>query len=402
MHFPLLALVVTFAVTAVAGGATVHAASVRGEIITLLSPNSAGGMMTRYARMIAPYIARHAGARDVRVRIMTGGGGIRGANALWYAEPDGRTIAFTSVTTLILSQLAGSEAVRFDATRFVFLGRAATEPRVLTVGAGSGIMSVDDARAIGRPFVFPSQGTDEDFYSMAVLADVLDIPLKVISGYNGNADTALAVIRGDGDGHITGWSASQAVIEAGDEVPILTLGQERLPRVARCPNGSGSGGRRLPRGRAGNRQHAGHAPRVFRPPGPGFRGNGGTARSDWRGPGGPATRSRVGCPGATAATLSRRGRTDQDRTDHRSQSAPGTDAPRGTGVHSLVLHQPDNCASGSDRDRRSGGPYDRAGPSLYARSAFAAKKKSLSVRPWILWVQISTTQRAQAMCKSGW
>lgn len=220
---------------AIACGATAHAASVRGEIVTLLSPNSAGGMMTRYARMIAPYIAKHAGARDVRVRIMTGGGGIRGANALWFAEPDGRTIAFTSVTTLILSQLAGSEAVRFDATRFVYLGRAATEPRVLTVGAGSGITSVNDARTLGRPFVFPSQGTDEDFYSMAVLADVMRIPLKVISGYDGNADTALAVIKGDGDGHITGWSASQAVIEAGDEVPVLTLGQVRYPDYPNVP-----------------------------------------------------------------------------------------------------------------------------------------------------------------------
>ena len=233
---PLLVRVLTILMAAIAGGATAHAASVRGETVTLLSPNSAGGMMTRYARMIAPYIAKHSGARDVRVRIMTGGGGIRGANALWYAEPDGRTIAFTSVTTLILSQLAGSEAVRFDATRFVYLGRAATEPRVLTVGATSNIASVEDARILGRPFVFPSQGTDEDFYSMAVLADVLDIPLQVISGYDGNADTALAVIRGDGDGHITGWSASRAVIEAGDEVPILTLGQDRYAPYPEVPS----------------------------------------------------------------------------------------------------------------------------------------------------------------------
>ena len=218
-----------------AGAASVAAASVRGETITLLSPNSAGGMMTRYARMIAPYIAKHAGARDVRVRVMTGSGGIRGTNALWFAEPDGRTIAFTSVTTLILAQLAGSDAVQFDATRFVYLGRAATEPRVLTVGAVSDIRSVEDARNLGRAFVFPSQGTDEDFYSMAVLAEVLDIPLKVVSGYNGNADTALAVIKGDGDGHITGWSASQAAITAGEEVPILTLGQERYPAYPQVP-----------------------------------------------------------------------------------------------------------------------------------------------------------------------
>jgi tripartite-type tricarboxylate transporter receptor subunit TctC len=206
----------------------IAASSVRGEIITLVSPNSAGGMMTRYARMIAPYIAKHAGAADVRIRVMTGGGGIRGSNYVWFAEPDGRTIAFTSVPSLILAELSGSEAAQFSATEFVYLGRAATEPRVLTVGATSEIRSIEDARALARPFVFPSQGTDEDFYSMAVIAEAFGIDLKVVSGYNGNADTSLAVIKGDGDGHITSWSASLAVIEAGDERPILSLSAERF------------------------------------------------------------------------------------------------------------------------------------------------------------------------------
>jgi len=212
-----------------------QAESVRGNVITILSPNSAGGMMTRYARMIAPYIAKHSGARDVRVRIMTGGGGIRGTNFLWFSEPDGRTIAFTSVTSLILAQLSGSEAVQFDTTQLVYLGRAATEPRVLTVGATSGIMNIEDARTLNRQFIFPSQGTDEDFYSMAVLANVLNFDMKVVSGYNGNADTALAVIKGDGDGHITGWLASQALIESGDERPILTLSQDRYAPYPHVP-----------------------------------------------------------------------------------------------------------------------------------------------------------------------
>jgi tripartite-type tricarboxylate transporter receptor subunit TctC len=212
-----------------------QAESVRGKVITILSPNSAGGMMTRYARMIAPYIAKHSGAQDVRVRVMTGGGGIRGTNFLWFSEPDGRTIAFTSVTSLILAQLSGSEAVQFDTTQLVYLGRAATEPRVFTVGATSGIMNIEDARTLNRQFIFPSQGTDEDFYSMAVLADVLDIDMKVVSGYDGNADTALAVIKGDGDGHITGWLASQAIIESGDEHPILTLSQDRYAPYPHVP-----------------------------------------------------------------------------------------------------------------------------------------------------------------------
>ena len=70
---------------------------------------------------------------------------------------------------------------------------------------------------------------------MAVLADALGIETKIISGYDGNADTALAVIKGDGDGHITGWSASEAVIESGDERPILTLSQERYSPYPNIP-----------------------------------------------------------------------------------------------------------------------------------------------------------------------
>ena len=70
---------------------------------------------------------------------------------------------------------------------------------------------------------------------MAVLSSALGIELKVVSGYNGNADTTLAVIKGDGDGHITGWSASIAVIEAGDERPILTLSGDRIADYPEIP-----------------------------------------------------------------------------------------------------------------------------------------------------------------------
>ena len=206
---------------------TANAASVVGERIMLIVPNSAGGLMARYARMIAPYIAKHARADEVRVRIMTGGGNIRGTNYLWFAEPDGTTIGFTSIPSLILAQLSGSEAVQFDTTKLVYLGRAATEPRVLVVGRESGITSADDLKRLDRQFVYPSQGTDEDFYSMVVLANALGMELKLVMGYDGNADTAMAVIRGDGDGQITSWRASLGTIQAGDERPVITLGTER-------------------------------------------------------------------------------------------------------------------------------------------------------------------------------
>ncbi len=207
-----------------------------GKVITLILPNSPGGRMTRYARLYAPYIAKYSGAKEVRVVNKKGGGGVKGTNYLWVQKPDGMTIAFTSVPTLILAQLSGSKAVQFDATKFVYLGRAATEPRVMVVGGNNKIRTIQDVIGLDREFINPSQGTDEDFYTLAVLADALKFKLKIVTGYEGQADTGIAIIKGDGDGLLTSWAYTIPLIENGDMHPILTIWSERHPDYPDVPS----------------------------------------------------------------------------------------------------------------------------------------------------------------------
>lgn len=218
---------IVLALAAIVVPATSQAGYYDGKVITLIVPNSPSGRMTRYARLYAPYIAKYAGAKEVRVVNKKGGGGVKGTNYLWVQEPDGMTIAFTSVPTLILAQLSGSKAVQFDATKFVYLGRAATEPRVMVVGGKNEIKSIQDVMNLKRPFINPSQGTDEDFYTLAILADALGFELKVVTGYEGQADTGVAIMRGDGDGLLTSWAYTIPMVKAGDMRPILTIWEER-------------------------------------------------------------------------------------------------------------------------------------------------------------------------------
>jgi len=226
------------ALLAVAGADAVKAADdyFKGKVIELILPNSPTGRMAQYANLYAPYIKEYTGADDVRVVGMQGGGGVKGTNFLWFQKPDGLSIAFTSIPTLILAQLSGSEAVQFDATKFVYLGRVATEPRMMVVGGNSEIKSMQDVIDLDRPFVFPSQGTDEDFYTMAILSDSLGYDLKIVTGYEGMNDTALAVIKGDGDGQIGGAESFAAAIEAGDMRPVLTVWGERLEEYPDVPD----------------------------------------------------------------------------------------------------------------------------------------------------------------------
>ncbi len=205
------------------------------KVINLIVGGTPAGGHTRYARLIAPYIQKHSGAREVRISNMPGGGGLIAANHMWRVKPDGFTICFNNVPTLIMATIAGSAGVQFDATKFTYLGRATSEPKVLSVGSKSAIKTFQDVLKLGRPFVFPTQGTDEDFYTMAVLADSLGFKMKAITGYEGNADTTLAVIKGDGDGHITSLSETEAALKSGDKRPILTIASKRIPALQDVP-----------------------------------------------------------------------------------------------------------------------------------------------------------------------
>ena len=206
-----------------------------GKTVTLIVPNTPAGAMTQYARMLAPFIAKHSGARDIRVDNQPGAGSLRGTNMLWNAKPDGLTMAFTNLPTLIMAQLAGSPGVQFDTGKFTYLGSVADDPRVLVVGTVSPIKSIQEVTKLNRDFIYPTQGTDEDFYTMSVLFDALGVKLKAVTGYQGDPDTSLAVIKGEGDGHMTSWATTMPSIKSGEKRPILHIGEKRWPEFPDVP-----------------------------------------------------------------------------------------------------------------------------------------------------------------------
>jgi tripartite-type tricarboxylate transporter receptor subunit TctC len=94
---------------------------------------------------------------------------------------------------------------------------------------------MQDVIDLDRPFKVPSQGVDDDFYAMALLADTLGFEVEFITGYEGGGDTTLAVIKGDGDGRLTSWPSATSMLQAGEVRPILTIGEERHPDYPDVP-----------------------------------------------------------------------------------------------------------------------------------------------------------------------
>jgi tripartite-type tricarboxylate transporter receptor subunit TctC len=230
MTLKLTPIIAALATAAVLMPASAYAAGpYEGEVVKIIVPHGPSGPMNQYARMIAPHLAKHLGASDVRVDNQPGAGTLKGTNMLRYADPDGLTIAFTSVATPVLAQLAESPGVQFDAKDFVYLGRVAFDPRFLYVAENSDIDSIEDLMKLDRPFVYPAQGTDEDFYTMAMLSKALGFDIKINTGYDGIADSTLALVKGEADGFMASWPSARAAVENGDLKPILALREERDP-----------------------------------------------------------------------------------------------------------------------------------------------------------------------------
>ncbi|MGH8634800.1 MAG: Bug family tripartite tricarboxylate transporter substrate binding protein [Burkholderiales bacterium] len=209
-------------------GATAHAQGYyEGKTVVMILPHSDSGSFARYGQLLAPAIARHVKAKTVLIQHHSGAGGMVGSNLVWHAKPDGLTFGLTSGPALVLAQLGGAEGVQFDALKFTYLGRAALDDRLIFVGAKSPIKSVGDVVKLGRPLRVPSQGVDEDFYGMAMLADVLGFSVRFITGYEGGGDTTLSVVRGDTDGRLTSWTTALRLLKAGDIRAILSVGEAR-------------------------------------------------------------------------------------------------------------------------------------------------------------------------------
>ena len=236
MSTSLRTTVAALGLAVVLGAGAAHAEGFyEGKVVTLIVPHSASGGYARYSQLLAPRIAEELGAAEVRIEHHSGAGGILGSNLVWHAEPDGLTIGLSSGSSLMLASLAGGEGVQFDATEFTYLGRPTADDRLIFVGKDSPLQSMQDVIELDRPFKMPSQGVDDDFYGMAMLADTLGFEVEFITGYEGGADTTLAVIKGDGDGRLTSWPSAIPMLQAGDVRPILTIGEERYPDYPDVP-----------------------------------------------------------------------------------------------------------------------------------------------------------------------
>ena len=202
---------------------------------------SPGGSFDLYTRVIARHFPKHVpGNPTTIVENMTGAGGIIAANNLYnVAKPDGLTIGAWAAP-LVLQQIMGNEAAKFDGRKFGYLGVPSPYDTVCTFNDKSGIASMNDWFAAKRPMKISSIGPGTSTSDIPkLLKAALNLPLEVLDGYKGGADARLAVESGEVDGYCGSWQTVETVwrsaYESGKIRAILQASLEPYSKYKEVP-----------------------------------------------------------------------------------------------------------------------------------------------------------------------
>ena len=211
------------------------------KTLTFIVGYSPGGTYDQYTRLLARHIGKHVSGSPTRVvENMPGAGGIIAANHLYNrVKPDGLTVAAWA-SPLILQQIMGNEATKFDARKVGWLGIPGPYDTACHFNQQSGIKTVDDWFAAKRPLKIASIGPGTSLSDVPkLLKAALNLPLEMVEGYKGGAEARLADESGEVDGLCASWQATKvswrSQMETGKIHVVLQATLKSHPELKKVP-----------------------------------------------------------------------------------------------------------------------------------------------------------------------
>lgn len=182
-----------------------------GRTITISVGFGAGGGYDLYARTIARHIGGHVpGKPNVVVKNVPGAGGLILVNALYNAAPRDGSELGTFSRTIPLDPLLRDVKSQFDPVKLGWLGSPSSEVSACVGWHTARAKSVADLGTTEMLMAGTGPATDATTYPLLFRA-VLGLKFKVINGYQGGADSVLAMEKGEVDGFCPwGWAGIAA------------------------------------------------------------------------------------------------------------------------------------------------------------------------------------------------
>ena len=216
--------------------ATALAQYYAGKTVTMVVGYKTGGGYDATARVLARHLPKHIpGKPTIIVQNMPGANSLIAANHVYnVAKPDGLTIG-TFNRNLPLAQLLKVEGVKFDMTKFAWIGSAASESTVLAIRSDLSYRTFEDLKKADKTVVIGATGPGANTYDFPLLLkELLGLNLKIVSGYSSSSDIMLAIERKEVDGRAGSYSSVRPFIDRKLVHPVIRAratepGIEQLP-----------------------------------------------------------------------------------------------------------------------------------------------------------------------------
>jgi len=171
----------------------------QGKTITIIVSTKAGDVYDLYPRLVAEFMPKHIpGSPNIIIQNVPGAAGLIGTNQIYnIAKPDGLSFGAT-YPALYFEQLAKRPEVKFDWTKFIWIGSTVSSNSLMYMRADTPYKTIDNVRTASTPPKCGATGvTSSAYYMPKLLEDAIGTKFDVVSGYVAGQDIDLAVERGE-------------------------------------------------------------------------------------------------------------------------------------------------------------------------------------------------------------
>lgn len=175
-----------------------------GKTVTVMVPSGLGGTLGIYGRLVSEHLGDHIpGKPTVIIQSRPGGGGTQGAAYAYNAAPKDGTYISEVLAPSVFAPLLRS--VKFDASKFQWLGSLTPRPAVVSVWHTAAAKTLEEAKKIEIPMGSTGLGS-ETYIIPTLMNELLGTKFKVVKGYKGGGAVNKAMESQEVSGRMQYWS----------------------------------------------------------------------------------------------------------------------------------------------------------------------------------------------------
>jgi tripartite-type tricarboxylate transporter receptor subunit TctC len=170
----------------------------KGRTISLTIGAGVGGGYDGYGRLVARFMGKYIpGQPNIVPQNMPGAGGFQAAEYIYSVAPKDGTAIAALARGVPLAPLLMNTGVRYDGRKFTWLGSISEDVSICLTSDHSKIRRWEDVLAHD----FSLGGSTSDLNNFALLIkNIFNAKMKLVRGYKGTNEIALAMERGEVDG----------------------------------------------------------------------------------------------------------------------------------------------------------------------------------------------------------